>query len=309
MKKAGLFLSSILSTVLALALVCSPTRAGAVAPPSPPRILVTKTATVTGTVIHGSISITNIGKSEVTITSIEDALEARFPKNVPPPLLEPSATQGWFLVATTSLPLPGPIPPHGAVDIPYSVDTCDSNIENFDGAKYMRNVVVVTAVSSGSQKTRVVLARTPRFAPPSREHCPTCGNGIVEANEQCDGGACCSTACQLEPNGAECSDGNSCTVGDSCVNGQCVSGALQGCGTCDTEGCTVCVATCATNRAQCLQSCWDGFLSCINGCTTTYCAPFCQADLSRCLASCPTEAACRSACETTTGCANGCTQP
>lgn len=65
MKKAGLFLSSILSTVLALALVCSPTRAGAVAPPSPPRILVTKTATVTGTVIHGSISITNIGKSEI----------------------------------------------------------------------------------------------------------------------------------------------------------------------------------------------------------------------------------------------------
>jgi hypothetical protein len=39
---------------------------------------------------------------------------------------------------------------------------------------------------------------------------------------------------------------------------------------------------------SCAENCWSGFLSCVNGCTSTYCAPFCQVDLGRCLDFCPT---------------------
>jgi cysteine-rich repeat protein len=89
---------------------------------------------------------------------------------------------------------------------------------------------------------------------------PVCGNGIVEANEQCDDGAkngtsgsCCTVACVLAPTGTECGpapgpcsfpsvcfdgacfdvqrldgapcdDGNPCTVGDVCMNTVCVPG-------------------------------------------------------------------------------------
>jgi hypothetical protein len=84
-----------------------------------------------------------------------------------------------------------------------------------------------------------------------------CGNGVVEPNEQCDGGECCASDCRLkgptEPCGTEsracraqplctgreaacpvvdrpsdegstCSDGNACTVEDTCQRGECVPG-------------------------------------------------------------------------------------
>ncbi len=81
-----------------------------------------------------------------------------------------------------------------------------------------------------------------------------CGNGIVEANEQCDGTPCCTStcvpapngtpcgkpaeACQLggvcldftcfpggsQPDGVACEDGDPCTVGDVCRAAQCIPG-------------------------------------------------------------------------------------
>ena len=57
----------------------------------------------------------------------------------------------------------------------------------------------------------------------------TCGNGIREGTEACDGGACCTSACQLASNGSACSDGNACTQGDQCQSGSCVAGTPVAC--------------------------------------------------------------------------------
>lgn len=58
-----------------------------------------------------------------------------------------------------------------------------------------------------------------------------CGNGVVTAPEQCDlglfsSGACCNAACLFEPSGAPCSDGHACTAIDTCDgSGVCVGSA------------------------------------------------------------------------------------
>src|SRR5262249_37512044 len=56
-----------------------------------------------------------------------------------------------------------------------------------------------------------------------------CGDGVLGAGEECDGGAnngtpgsCCTTACQLQPEGHACDDGDVCTSSDVCHAGQCV---------------------------------------------------------------------------------------
>ncbi len=53
-----------------------------------------------------------------------------------------------------------------------------------------------------------------------------CGNGALDPGEECDdnnifSGDCCTTLCRLEPTGSPCSDGVTCTVGDSCSAGVC----------------------------------------------------------------------------------------
>src|SRR5262249_35420098 len=39
--------------------------------------------------------------------------------------------------------------------------------------------------------------------------------------------------------------------------------------------------------SSCADRCWTAFFGCLDGCTSTYCAPFCQVDLGRCLDFCP----------------------
>ena len=50
-------------------------------------------------------------------------------------------------------------------------------------------------------------------------------------------------------------------------------------------------------------------MSCLSHCTTTYCAPFCQVDLGRCITNCPAVDGCQATCETGNGCAPGCVDP
>ncbi len=51
-----------------------------------------------------------------------------------------------------------------------------------------------------------------------------CGNGFVDAGEQCDGGACCTSTCELA-DGAACDDADVCTVSDTCAAGECAGSA------------------------------------------------------------------------------------
>jgi len=102
-----------------------------------------------------------------------------------------------------------------------------------------------------------------------------CGNGLLEAHEQCDdgnvvNGDCCSRTCKLEAAGSDCDDGMWCTTGDVCdATGTCTSGAPR---TCDDQvGCTL--DECDEDANQCVnlpdvQACDDGDI-----CTTDECDP------------------------------------
>src|SRR5438552_5512770 len=101
------------------------------------------------------------------------------------------------------------------------------------------------------------------FSVPTTMHCGTfpftftgyrCGNGTLDAGDQCDdgnrtSGDGCSASCEHEsctgqPDGAPCGDGNACTAGDSCVGGTCTAGAAVRCPPCMTcDAATGCVST------------------------------------------------------------------
>jgi cysteine-rich repeat protein len=92
---------------------------------------------------------------------------------------------------------------------------------------------------------------------------PTCGNGTLDAGEQCDDGNrvdgdCCSHACAFEATGASCSDADACTTGETCNGaGACMAGVPRSCddrNDCTTDSCdraTGCVHTIANEGATC----------------------------------------------------------
>lgn len=92
---------------------------------------------------------------------------------------------------------------------------------------------------------------TPTPAPtPQPTPAGVCGDGIVQAGEQCDDGAqngqsCCQQDCQLKPDGPASCDGNLCT-NDICTGGVC---SETGCR--DAESCSVCGGTCAAAGGGC----------------------------------------------------------
>jgi len=69
-----------------------------------------------------------------------------------------------------------------------------------------------------------------------------CGNGVLEPNEECDGGICCEDNCTFVNNGAICSDESGpfgCIV-ITCLQGKCAQ-YEENCpfgGTCCEFGCT-----------------------------------------------------------------------
>jgi len=84
--------------------------------------------------------------------------------------------------------------------------------------------------------------QTDQFRPLiGRRHAPICGDGFLDAGEQCDdgnllNGDCCSSTCQLEPTGSPCQDGDACTTGDTCSAGTCIGGPGPNCN--DGNACT-----------------------------------------------------------------------
>jgi hypothetical protein len=395
------------------------------------KIDVTTTASVSGSLVNGSITIKNKNSAPTTVTAITDWLEVRYPSGYPVPGYPIGSTSDAYRVGNVPVSLPAAIPAGGSVTITFSVNSC-GGLSSYRGAKDMRNVVVVTASGSSEQE------RTSAFVPPNQASCPACGNGVLEPGEQCDGGACCAATCTFRangtsctdanactrtdtcqvgvctggnpvvcaasdachvagscnastgtcsnparPNGSTCSDGNACSTADACQSGQCVGTLMvcndgqictsdscsngqctfvpntascedgnpctafdtcaagscvagpalacndhqsctadsctqsagcsytdtPTCSACDAAECGVCQAVCDDERVACESECWLGFSSCLNGCTQTYCAAFCQADLGACITSCPDEAACNTTCEQGNGCAAGCATP
>ena len=94
----------------------------------------------------------------------------------------------------------------------------------------------------------------PPTATPTRTATPgLCGNGNVDAGEQCDdgnmaNGDCCSSTCHFEPSGSNCNDFNTCTTGERCDSvGRCV-----GFTSCNTSlSCSLCGSKCTQQAGVC----------------------------------------------------------
>jgi subtilisin family serine protease len=93
-----------------------------------------------------------------------------------------------------------------------------------------------------------------------------CGNGKVEAAEQCDDGNqsaadCCTALCKVANNGASCDDGSKCTSGDTCQAGTCtgspvVCSPIDACH--DAGTCNPATGVCSTAAKANGASCDDG---------------------------------------------------
>jgi cysteine-rich repeat protein len=100
---------------------------------------------------------------------------------------------------------------------------------------------------------------------PFEETFNSCGNGIVEAGEECDdgniqNGDCCSSSCVYEPEGSSCTDGQYCNGGEVCNGaGACQTGPSIDCN--DGVSCTV--DTCDEVNDECEYTLNDSF--CNNG--------------------------------------------
>jgi len=98
-----------------------------------------------------------------------------------------------------------------------------------------------------------------------------CGNGIIDAGENCDDGGtldgdCCSSSCQLESAGSPCPDGAFCNGEETCDDaGACLVGTPVDCS--DGVGCTD-------------DLCDEGVDSCVNAPNDTLCGDglFCTGD-------------------------------
>jgi hypothetical protein len=104
---------------------------------------------------------------------------------------------------------------------------------------------------------------------------PSCGNGSIESGEACDGGACCTAACQFSGAGSPCGNaGTECTNQDTCDgSGTCVDNGSQpdgaACddgqtsGSCDAaDACTG--GVCQSNLAPAGTPCGDTGTDCTN---------------------------------------------
>ena len=111
---------------------------------------------------------------------------------------------------------------------------------------------------------------------PAPASCLSCGNGTLDAGEQCDDGNnmnndCCSATCQFEAGGAPCSDGDACTQNDQCNgNGSCGSVPVCGNGAVDVA--------CGEQCDPPIDSACPGL--CMIDCTCLS-APDCDGDPSR----------------------------
>ena len=93
-----------------------------------------------------------------------------------------------------------------------------------------------------------------------------CGNGVLDAGEQCDpaiagAGVCCSSACQAAVSGSTCSDGNACTQTDTCQAGMCAGANLV---VCSASECKL-AGSCAPATGQCSTSNALNGAPCSNG--------------------------------------------
>lgn len=189
----------------------------ATAGPALARVEVTTVATRVGTAVQGTITLRNTSSSPAAVTSLRHTLEVSFDDDYVPTGLPAGSRSDYWIVATTFPVAPASLPGNGTVAIPFTIDVCDDGVASYPGALAddVRSVAVVTSPAGGDD------ARSDGVPAPNQNTCPVCGNHVREADEQCDGGSCCTAACTFAANGTSCSDGNACTRSDQCQSGTC----------------------------------------------------------------------------------------
>jgi len=260
----------LLASTALLALALAPPRADA---GSGPRFAVRVSSAVDDGSLAGEVTIVNRGKDVLAVDAIDVTLEALLPAQAAPDGMERSTRRGAWTVARLSLTPPAPIAPRTIARIPFRFALCATTPP--PEARFLRSA---TVVRSGE---RSVDARSRKSGAPAALACATCGDGVVEGAELCDGGPCCSESCEPITQGVACG------------------------GSCDTAACATCKDGCSDGEA-CAAACWEGFTQCLAGCTSTYCAPFCQVDHGRCVQHCAADGGCASGCEAASGCGAGC---
>lgn len=282
------------------------------------------TGALVGTEVRGEVSVTNRGRTTLALEEFSAVLEVQLPGGSGT-ALPPGSRRGYFRLAELDVDASGSLQPRQTIAVPYARSLCD--VASAAGARSIR---VAASARSG---TSVAKGQSKKIAPPAAPvDCSECGNGVVESGEACDGGDCCTSSCAVAADGTSCDDGDACTSSDTCSAGSCGGSSLSCddgdpcsedscdpatgcghetlpmCGSCDVPACTTCQGGCPA-ETECANGCWASFMACLDGCTSTYCAPFCQVDLGRCFEFCPSDPACTSACESDNACAPGCTAP
>jgi cysteine-rich repeat protein len=109
------------------------------------------------------------------------------------------------------------------------------------------HTAVDTATATDTPTATATRTNTPTSTP------GLCGNGNVDAGEQCDdgntdNGDCCNSTCHFEPNGAACNDHNTCTTGETCN----AFGVCRGFTACQTTlTCDFCGSKCKLTAGVC----------------------------------------------------------
>lgn len=149
-------------------------------------------------------------------------------------------------------------------------------------------------LSDGTSITAYVGSNAAATLPCSRAATSSCGNGVRDPGEQCDGTPCCTEQCTWAAPGTACSDGDACTTSDSCIgSGYCVGVPVV----CD-DGVACTLDTCVAG--QCLYTWQTQQKGCRRQPTTTTTSGGINAEALQCSANC-SGSALRSFCAGTVG--------
>jgi cysteine-rich repeat protein len=123
-------------------------------------------------------------------------------------------------------------------DGPHTQSQCPIDLNDYLNGQSVQNADIVLWVHSMALhegEPGGIAADCSVFGPTIKVNVSTCGDGALDAGEQCDdsntaAGDCCSATCQYETSGSACSDANVCTAGDVCDGaGACQPGSPVSC--------------------------------------------------------------------------------
>ena len=224
---------------------CTPTETATPVPTA----TVTATATASDTptpTATATATLTATGTPTASSTATATASATATPSDSPTPSATASITPTATPTASRTATATATAPPS---DTP--TPTASATVTQTHTATATATPVATT--TAAPTHTPTVTATPVPPTPTATPTASTCGNGSVDAGEQCDDGAsngtngsCCDAGCRFKPDGSASCDGNDCTRPDTCLHGVCQPG---GCAA--GQACNICGGTCAASGSAC----------------------------------------------------------